>query len=367
MNTFAQIDLALCSSCNATQIESAGERLQIVRLADEPTAQERQEWEDLVRNNAASGFMQSLAWAKFKRAMGLRTLHLVIYKECKLVGGAIFFAAKNLAPGFLVAPHGPVLDWSDAEAAKTCMSALIGQARKFAAEFNCMGVRIEPTFDLAKSGQFLRGFGRAPFDLVPRETLILNLAQSQEDLLRSMAAKGRYNIRLAQRKGVIVYERTTLEAVALAYSILNEASRRDGFALEPRSFFHTLVETMHASNAVKLLFAEFDGEVLGTLVLVSYGDRATYLYGGITNNRRELMAGYALQWHAMCLARDAGCNVYDMYGFDEFATPGHPYAGFSEFKRKFGGRATTSCGAHDYFFLDSVADAIVKALSELRV
>ena len=99
-------------------------------------------------------------------------------------------------------------------------------------------------------------------------------------------------------------------------------------------------------------------------MLVTYGKRATYLYGGISDTKRNLMGGYALQWAALETAKEADCQIYDFYGFDPFRSSEHPYARFSQFKSQFGGEAVKLIGAQDYFFPDNLADAVVKLIRE---
>jgi lipid II:glycine glycyltransferase (peptidoglycan interpeptide bridge formation enzyme) len=93
-------------------------------------------------------------------------------------------------------------------------------------------------------------------------------------------------------------------------------------------------------------------------------NNGTDLYGGITDQKRNLMAGYALQWAAMNATKRAGCSVYDFYGFEQFRSPDHAYGRFSQFKRQFGGQVMKFVGAQDYVFLDSLADAFIKAVQE---
>jgi lipid II:glycine glycyltransferase (peptidoglycan interpeptide bridge formation enzyme) len=78
------------------------------------------------------------------------------------------------------------------------------------------------------------------------------------------------------------------------------------------------------------------------------------------------MAGYALQWAAMLKAKSAGCTTYDMYGYDQFQAPQNQYAQFSRFKSQFGGQVKRFVGAHDYFFVDRLADVVIKALGEIE-
>ena len=148
---------------------------------------------------------------------------------------------------------------------------------------------------------------------------------------------------------------------------MREASQRNDFPLEPKSFFEHLAVVLCPAGHATFFFAEHENETTGVLLLIIYGQRATYLYGGITNNKRNLMGGYALQWAAMQAAKEAGCKTYDFYGFDSFRAPEHQYARFSQFKNQFGGKEIRFIGAHDYYFIDSLADAFIKVINESGV
>jgi lipid II:glycine glycyltransferase (peptidoglycan interpeptide bridge formation enzyme) len=324
------------------------------------------QWEALVEANPYSGMMQSRHWAEFKAKQGLDRLHVVVHDDEELVGGAIFYCATNTkGAGILTAPEGPVLPWQDEQRSQSAYTALLRCAAANAERMQAMALRIEPRIESAPAW-VLRGFGRAPFDLVPRETLYIDLSKHPPDILSNMSAKGRYNTSLSGRNGVIVQEEEySITAVNKFYSVLKQAAQRNDFSIEPLKFFCELGETLCPRGFIKLLFAEHDGETLGTLMLLLYGDRATYLYGGIGNNKRELMAGYALQWAAMQSAKQAGCSLYDMYGFDQFGAPQNPYAKFSRFKRQFGGTVKRFIGAHDYFLTNRLADVLIRAFKEL--
>lgn len=324
-----------------------------------------QQWETLVRANPASGFMQSLAWADFKRRQGMRYLHLGLKENDKLIGGAIFYTSHhNKGAGFFIAPEGPVLPWDDVDLAQQGLSLLVKAAEASTTAFDTMAVRIEPRVEFPGPASFA-DFGRAPIDLVPRETLHLNIESSAEEILSAMHPKARYNTGLATRRGVVVKEDSTPEAIRKFYLVLQEAASRDQFLIEPFKFFTTLWDSLAPTGLVKLLFAEHEGEILGALMLITYGPRATYLYGGITNKKRNLMAGYALQWAAITEAKTRGCTTYDFYGYDQHMAPKNNYARFSKFKSQFGGRAVRFVGAHDHYFLDRLADVVVRAVNEL--
>lgn len=324
-------------------------------------------WENLVRSNPASGVMQSLAWAQAKRRQGLTTQHFGIFEADEFVGGAIFYTSKRLnGTGILVAPEGPVLpSWNNPAQSVTHMRILTEAAQSYAVQNGIMSMRIEPRLTPPLLAVF-RDFSRAPLDLVPRETLYLNLDSSEDEILLQMKPKGRYNIKQSTKHGVVVSEHSAESGMDDFYQAVEQASVRDGFALEPRSFFECLAGTLCESNNAKILVAKHEEDLLGAMLLVTYGSRGTYLYGGITNEKRNLMGGYALQWSAIKKARASGCNTYDFYGYVHHRSPDHQYGRFSQFKSQFGGTPTRFIGAHDYFFMDNLADAFVKAANEIE-
>jgi len=323
-----------------------------------------QKWEALTRANQSSGFMQSLDWAQFKRQQGVPSIHMGVFAGDQLIGGAIFYTSmKRNGAGIIVAPEGPVLPWQDQSLSTESLGLLIDAAQALAPDLGVMTMRIEPRLPPPVIPA-LREFGRAPVDLVPRDTLYINLSLTEEEILAGMKAKGRYNIKLAQRSAVEVVEDSGPDCVDRFYAIMAEAGSRDEFAVEPRQFFDRLHSVLVPAGHARFFFAQHEGDTLGTILLITYGNRGTYLYGGITNQKRNIMAGYALQWAAMKAAKEAGCTTYDFYGFDPFRAPGHRYARFSQFKSQFGGNVMRFIGAQDYFFLDNVADAFVKVVNE---
>jgi peptidoglycan pentaglycine glycine transferase (the first glycine) len=324
-------------------------------------------WNDLVATSRHSGFMQSLAWAHFKAQQGIACIHLAIFEGHTLIAGGLFYCmATDGGAAFLVAPHGPVLAWQDEELALECLTLIINYCEKLATAegLGIIGLRIEPRLTLP-APEALIEFGQAPLDLLPRETVCLDLTDSLDAILLRMKPKGRYNIRLSERKGVQVYSGSAGDLIDVFYPILCETGRRDDFAVEPLSFFVELASTLMPSGLVTLLLAEHEGEVLGGLLLLKFGSMATYLYGATSNTKRNFMAGYALQWAAIKLAREANCTQYDMYGFDRFCSSGNRYGLFSKFKSQFGGEVRRFIGAHDYYFMDELADTLVKAFREV--
>ncbi|MBY0357930.1 MAG: peptidoglycan bridge formation glycyltransferase FemA/FemB family protein [Candidatus Obscuribacterales bacterium] len=343
-------------------------QLQVVQLGTvDPGSVLGENWETLVKGNPHAGFMQSLHWAEFKRKQGLASIHLGLFEEERLIGGGLFYtAANNKGAGILIAPEGPVLPWRDQLKSRQCLNLLQEAIEKNAGDYKAMAMRFEPRLEMP-GPNCIQAYGRAPVDLVPRDTLYLDLGPSEDELLAAMKTKGRYNIRLSQKHSVAVQEFDTPEAINHFYKIIAEAASRDHFSVEPKQFFVELAQTLCPQNICRIFLAGHEGQFLAAAMVIIYGNRATYLYGGICNEKRNLMAGYAVQWAAIQSAKKAGCEIYDFYGYDKFGLPGHAYARFSRFKGQFGGRAVRFVGAHEHFFVDRLADIVIRAVNEVAL
>ena len=370
-----------------------------VRSLDQlpPSSTERLEWENLVANNPWTGFMQRLDWAKFKSAMGQIARLIIVRDDQKIIAGTLVYAGRDeRKPTIMVAPYGPVLPWGDLDLARRCLRLILDKAEETAMQLNAVSLRIEPRIPHPVPS-LLSEFGTGPVNLVPAETLYLDLTLSEEELLRQMKPKCRYNISLSNRRGVQVREmflhnseRGELESSAveaqeqgarstcdILYEMLEEAAGRDDFYLEPKNFFDTLLNELassgqnnsepNSSSMLKVFVAEHEGETLGALVMIVEGKRATYLYGGISNKKRNVMPGYALQWHAIKEAMKLGCQTYDFYGFDQFKLASHSYARFSRFKSGFGGNPMRFIGAQDFVFMDRLVDNVIVFLKDAGI
>jgi lipid II:glycine glycyltransferase (peptidoglycan interpeptide bridge formation enzyme) len=321
-------------------------------------------WDELVANNGAAGFMQSTGWAQAKRKQGVRTYHQILFDEGDIIGGALcYLPACGNRPVIGDMPHGPVLPWQDQELARTGLSLLISNLQENAHSMHCIGIRVEPNL-VPPVPTVLRNFHKAPVGQLPEETNVLDIIEDDEILLARMHPKCRYNIKLALRSGVNVREDNSKVALKSFYRLLGEAALRDDFGLEPFQFFQDLWETLAIAMA-RIFLVEHEGELLGGLLLLKFGQRATYLYGGISNHKRNLMAGYALQWQAIRAAQDWNCTSYDFYGFVSPTDQSHPYARFSRFKESFGGRSVRSIGAQEILFTDRLSDVVVEAIGQL--
>ncbi|WP_245940081.1 lipid II:glycine glycyltransferase FemX [Stenomitos frigidus] len=323
-------------------------------------------WDTLLQDSPTGCFMQSWAWSEFKALEGYQVFRYGVFvehqaAENQLVGGSIFyFYPRPHTANLLSAPGAPfVLPGFEAIA----MPLLLLQAETLAAALGAIALRIEPL--LTEKPAFLQGFVRAPMDMLPSETLLIDLRPTDTERLAAMKPKGRYNLRLSQRHGVTTQFTTDSQMIPIFYDLFWETVARQQFFGEPYGFFINLCQTLFAANLAEIGLATWQGEVLSAILVVYWGDRATYLYGGRSPSHAHVMPNYVLHWAAMQRAKAKGCTLYDFYGYTQ--DPTHPYAKFSQFKRQFGGTRVTTIGAHDFFFYDRLADTLIGLLQRSDV
>lgn len=328
-------------------------------------------WDALAGDAPESGYMQSSAWAAFKRSEGYQTARVGFCADERLFGGATLYSypasaasarEQNPQNGFVLCPEGPVLPWHDRERARACLRALTAYVQTLPAD--AIGFRIEPHLS-PPAPSLLRNWSRAPVDLTATHTLLLDLRLTDDDLLAQMHPKGRYNLGLSRRHGVQVRRSTQPHDLARFYTLFLETAERNDFFAEPYGFFLNLGTAFFPAEHAALYFAEWNGETLGAILVLFYGHRATYLYGGSSAQNRRVMPNYALHWTALQEARQRGCREYDFYGYDPFGLPDHLYAGISRFKKQWGGFRRDGIGARDLLFYDRLADRLIPHLDAL--
>jgi lipid II:glycine glycyltransferase (peptidoglycan interpeptide bridge formation enzyme) len=188
-----------------------------------------------------------------------------------------------------------------------------------------------------------------------------------------MKPKWRYNIGLAEKKGVVT-ERRDERGLEVFYALYGETAKRDGIAIHGPEYYRTLFACSREQpgQELRLYLAFHEGAPVAGSIVLFRGAAAVYLYGASSNQKRNLMAPYALQWRAIQDARAAGCGEYDLYGIPPREDPAHPMAGLYRFKTGFGGRIIHRSGSWDYPYrrvrktLFTLAEGLRKFLRSMK-
>jgi peptidoglycan pentaglycine glycine transferase (the first glycine) len=197
------------------------------------------------------------------------------------------------------------------------------------------------------------GFQRGFWSVQPKQTIIIDINGSDEEILAHMKQKTRYNIRLAERKEVSVSTSNDLNAF---YSLMILTGERDRFGVHSERYYKLAYELFYPSSKCELFFAKYQDELIAAIMVFASGKRAWYFYGASSETNRHRMPNYLLQWRAIQWARDRDCEYYDLWGIPdesienlegEFTSRSDGLWGVYRFKRGFGGRIMRSSGPWD--------------------
>ena len=259
----------------------------------------------------------------------------------------------------LYCPKGPLLRWDDQVLRKRILDDLQGFARQQRAIF----LKMDPDVVLGKgipgaesdmpdqvglaieTELGLRGWKYSDEQIQFKNTVMLNVSASDEELLGGMKQKTRYNVRLGSKKGLTVRSGNAQDW-PLLYRMYAETSVRDGFVIRDQAYYQTVWQ-IFADKSVPLI-AELDGEVVAAVYLFYFAGRAYYLYGMSRDAHRDKMPNYLLQFEAMRWARQNGCQVYDLWGAPDEFNEGDSLWGVFRFKEGLGGIFRRTLCAWDF-------------------
>jgi peptidoglycan pentaglycine glycine transferase (the first glycine) len=190
-------------------------------------------------------------------------------------------------------------------------------------------------------------------NIQPPRTIIVDLTGTEDEILARMKQKTRYNIRLAEKKGVTVRPWEDLSAF---HDMMLVTGERDAFGVHSEKYYRRAFDLLHPRGMCELLLAEYGGKPLAALFVACHGNRAYYLYGASTDEERNRMPTYLLQWQAMQWAKSHGCEEYDLWGVPDegeatleasFESRQEGLWGVYRFKRGFGGQLKRAAQAMD--------------------
>jgi lipid II:glycine glycyltransferase (peptidoglycan interpeptide bridge formation enzyme) len=366
-------------------------------------------WNQLVSQLPNPHFLQTYEWGQVKAQYGwipyyavwtddgnfhvTANYQLPITNHC--LAAALILKRQVLTRGFaarlciLYSPKGPLLDWSNVSLRTRVLNDLQAFAKKQGAIF----LKIDPDVALGRgvpnsaedvldeTGQAVtselarRGWGASSEQIQFKNTVLVDLSASEEELIMRMKSKTRYNIRLAEKKGVVV-RIGTMGDLSMLYKMYAETSVRDGFVIRDESYYQTVwklfitnYQLLITPSAIPLI-ATVDNEPVAAIFLFMFAGRAYYVYGMSRNVHREKMPTYLLQWEALKRAKAAGCSVYDLWGAPDVFDESDSMWGVYRFKEGLGGEVVRTLGAYDFapnkLWYKLYADIMPRVLDMMR-
>ncbi|MBK9925711.1 MAG: peptidoglycan bridge formation glycyltransferase FemA/FemB family protein [Anaerolineales bacterium] len=348
-------------------------------------------WNSLISNLPNPHFLQTYEWGQVKAKYGWEPLYAVwtedkfsVTDDCSLLtdnylAAILILKRQILRNGFaarlsvLYSPKGPLLDWTN----ESVRTRVLDDLQSFAKKQGAIFLKVDPDVVLGtgvpaseedapeNNGQAVmselkrRGWEYSSDQIQFRNTVLIDLNPTEEEMLARMKQKTRYNIRLAEKKSVALRVGTLVD-LPMLYKMYAETSVRDGFVIRDEGYYKTVWELfmtggqssiVNRQSSIPLaepLIAEVDGEPVAAIFVFYFARRAYYVYGMSRNVHREKMPTYLLQWEAMKRAKAKGCTAYDLWGAPEVFDESDSMWGVYRFKEGLGGKVVRTLGAYDF-------------------
>ncbi|MFZ5855757.1 MAG: lipid II:glycine glycyltransferase FemX [Chloroflexota bacterium] len=306
------------------------------------------EWNRFLEGHPHAHILQTGEWGELKAGFGWDAVRIVTGD----IGAQILF--RKLPLGFTIAyvPK-PILDSGQWTVDGGFWKEVDLVCKKRRAVF----LKIEPDFwEDQKPETWNLKLETSPHNIQPPRTIVVDIRGTEEEILARMKQKTRYNIRLAEKKGVTV---RTWDDIPAFHAMMLVTGGRDGFGVHSLEYYRRAYELFYPTGMAELLVAEFEGKPLAALMVFARGRRAWYMYGASTDEERNRMPTYLLQWEAMKWARSKGAEEYDLWGVPDedestleanFETRHDGLWGVYRFKRGFGGAVKRAEQARDRIF-----------------
>ena len=262
----------------------------------------RERWDGwLLERSQFDAFTQSWAWGDILIAEGKKTERLAVVEDGRVLAQAqVVYNQSPFGWQYAFCPKGPVV----VSSIKYQVLSIYELLEKYLKEKKCIFFRIESA---ALNTEYLIPNTKKITDINPSATLLLDLRKSEEEILAGMHPKTRYNIHLAEKKGLRISEEKNMEVFWL---LMNKTGSRDKFSLHHKIHYEKVLQ----SAATYQLTAYENEKPVACAVFARFGNILTYLYGASDYEYRNLMAPYLLQWEGIKMGKNFGCQRYDFFG-----------------------------------------------------
>ena len=306
--------------------------------------------------------LQSWEWGEFRKEMGIDVVRLVEIKNKKIeqCWQLTFHRIphSNWSVGYF--PKGP-------SPSKEMLDYLTRLGRDKHAIF----IQLEPNVHASNKHKEIPVLIPSHRSLFTKYTFVLDLTKSEDELLKQFHSKTRYNIRVAQKHGIIVKEDASPKAFEAYLSLNRETTGRQGFYAHSIKYHETMWRILHKAGIAKLFTATYKDEVIATWILFIWNQYVYYPYGASSRNHRETMAPTLLLWEIIRWAKSQKIEMFDLWGaIGPNPDPNDPWFGFHRFKQGFNPALVEFIGSYDliisptlyrvYCALDSMRWALLK-------
>ncbi|MDP2945883.1 MAG: peptidoglycan bridge formation glycyltransferase FemA/FemB family protein [bacterium] len=300
-------------------------------------------------------FTQAWFYGEWQEMMGRKVRRFEVKKDSEIIG--FFQIIKYPLPfgqSLLYIPHGPVLRIHQVGGGGETDDIFLKEFRdklfEIAKEENAILARFDfypaLTANLSEYFHKIPSYAYYSVYFQPKYEWVLNIDKPENELFSSMHPKNRYNIRLAENKGVAIeiIENNFEKYFEMFFSLLSETAKRDNFNLHPKAYYQNVFTTLEKNNAF-LVVAIYGEKIILINLILLFGGTAYFLFGGSSGEYKNLMSSHLAQWETIKEAKKRGFAVYNFGGVDGGEQKN--LGGVSFFKKRFGGQLLEYSDSYD--------------------
>ena len=334
------------------------------------TKETLEEYEAFIENHPKGHFLQSYPWSKQKPDWTWEGV-FVRGDDGKIRGAMSLLIRKvpYIPYSIMYAARAPVCDITD----KATIEELTDGARSLAKKYNAYCLKLDPDISvtdeefpklMSSLGYKRHDTGKNFSGIQPKFVFRLNVeGKTEDELMASFHSKTRYNIRVAERKGVEI-RLCGKEAVGEFADMMLETGVRDNFVVRDAKYFKNMLDNLGDKCRLYMAYSG-DIPIAGTIA-VHFGDKVWYLYGASSNKYRNFMPNYLLQWTMIKWAVECGCRIYDFRGVSGDLSEDNPLYGLYRFKKGFNGDFVEFTGEYDFVFNKTIHFLVEKGEPAFR-
>ncbi len=338
---------------------------------------DREQWNEFLTSQPRGHLLQSYEWGELNQYLGGRIYRLGALEKSCMVGAMLLSVAPVPLPvhipglrfNWLYCVRGPTVEHPDSPV----LAALIEHAHRLAHQEHAVVLRLEPNIadddpamDTWLAAYRALGFQSNPIAVHGRRSWVLDILPDAEQLLANFKMTWRQNVRIAERKGVIVREAESDADFDAYYDLLQITSERDAFFIHNKDYHKEILRQFADKGDAVLYLAEYEGETLAAKMLIRFGDCCWDMFGASSNNKRNLKPTYLLQYRCIQWAKAKGCAYFDFRTIPEILEPGEEMWGVYEYKKGFGGFSRLNIPTQDYVYRPLIYSAWGKTVEVRR-
>lgn len=301
--------------------------------------EDRQKWDDFVKSFSPSNILQSWEWGQFQLSLGRKIWRIAAVENDQIKAVALAQLVPTKLRTHIYVSNGPVFD---PDHSKEILPQLIGYLKALGIQEKVKFVRMDPLLQSTKENRIMlkeMGLKKSATHTQAEVKWLLDIAVSEETLLAAMRKNTRYEVKRSTKEGIEITSSVDMKDFEIFLELFRDTTKRQKFIPHPLDYYRKQFEALSKGGIYKVYLAKKGKEVLAAALISFYGNCASYLHAASLNNKdaNKYFAPQAIIWQAIKDAKTVGCKYFDFWGVAKTDNPNDPWAGFTRFKKGFGG------------------------------